>query len=330
MRRITKVVLAIPALVAMLAVGVLAVLFLRFPAVGPPPEVDVAGTPEQVARGRYLAHHVTVCVDCHSQRDWSRFSAPVDPRTLGGGGQGPTRAEGFPGEVPVPNITPAGLAEWSDGEVMRAMTSGVARDGRPLFPMMPYPVYAHLSRPDAEAIVAYLRTLPPVPGEAGERELDFPLNLIVRTMPREAALRESTPAPGDPAYGAYLVTVAGCRFCHTRQDAGNEVPGMAFAGGHEFPLPSGVVVSANITPDPVTGIGGWSREAFVARFRAFAQGAPAVGPDDPNTAMPWTQYAGMTDEDLGAIYDHLRTVAPVRNAVEKWPARAAGGDVAAR
>ena len=105
---------------------------------------------------------------------------------------------------------------------------------------------------------------------------------------------------------------------------------MAFAGGHEFPLESGKVVSPNITPDPLTGIGGWPREAFVARFRGYADGAPAVSPGDPNTPMPWTLYAGMTEEDLGAIYDYLRTVAPVRNAVEKWPGEGAGVPVAAR
>ena len=321
MRKIAKVLLSLALFLLVVGAAALAVLFLRFPRVEPAPELAVAGTPEQVARGRYLANHVTVCVDCHSPRDWSRFSAPPAPDRLGQGGEGLGRKQGFPGEIHAPNITPAALADWSDGEVVRAITSGVGRDGQPLFPFMPYPMYAALSREDAEAIVAYLRTLPAAPAATPPRELDFPLNLVVRTMPKPATLRERSPRPGDAEYGEYLTTIAGCRFCHSPQ--GEPDGPLAFAGGHEFPLPSGTVVSPNLTPHELTGIGGWTREAFIDRFRGFADGAAPTGPKDPNTVMPWTMYAGMTDEDLGAIYDHLRTVPPVDREIEKWPAVAA-------
>src|SRR5690606_35010597 len=140
----------------------------------------------------------------------------------------------------------------------------------------------------------------------------------------------TTPRPGEAAYGEYLAEVAGCRFCHTQQENGKEVPGVAFAGGLELAFEAGVVVSANITPDPLTGIGGWTREAFVARFKAFADEVPAVADGDPNTVMPWSLYAGMTEEDLGAIYDYLRTVPPVELAVEKWPAMRSDAQAAAR
>jgi hypothetical protein len=89
---------------------------------------------------------------------------------------------------------------------------------------------------------------------------------------------------------------------------------MDFAGGHDF----GHVRSANITPDLLTGIGNWSKSDFIGRFHGFAGGAPSIRPGDDNTVMPWTMFAGMTDEDLGAIYDYLRTVKPVRHAVDKW------------
>jgi hypothetical protein len=321
MRRIAKIVLSLAVLLLVLVAGALAVLFLRFPAVGPAPELQVAGTPEQVERGRYLAHHVTVCVDCHSTRDWSRFSAPPIADAVGHGGEGLSRQQGFPGEIHPPNITPAALGSWTDGEVMRAMVSGLRRDGEPMFAFMPYQGYAALSQEDAESLIAYLRTLPAAATEPRPRELDFPLNLIVRTMPKQATLRERTPRPGDADYGEYLTLIAGCRFCHSPE---GEPDGAAFAGGHEFPLASGMVVSPNLTPHELTGIGGWTREAFIARFRAFATEAPPIGPQDPNTVMPWTMYAGMTDEDLGAIYDYLRTVPAVDKAVEKWPAATAG------
>jgi ribosomal protein S18 acetylase RimI-like enzyme/mono/diheme cytochrome c family protein len=199
--------------------------------------------------------------------------------------------------------------------VLRAFTAGVNRDGKPLFPLMPYPVYASLSRPDAEALIAYLRTLPARDNAVPPSSLDFPLNLIVRTMPSDATLRTATPEPGTPEHGRYLATIAGCEACHTQENRGKPLPGMAFAGGRSF----GTVVSANISPDPLTGIGNWSKGDFLARFRGFATPPPPVGPEDNNTVMPWTMYAGMSDGDLGAIYDYLRTVKPVRNPVEKWP-----------
>ena len=319
MRRILKVLVILVVLVLLAAGAALGFLFVRFPKAEPPAALEVAGSPEQVARGDYLANHVTVCLDCHSGHDKTRFANPVVDGTQGQGGETFGHADGFPGEIHIPNITPAALAEWSDGEVLRAMTSGISRDGHPLFPLMPYPVYAQLSQGDAEALVAYLRTLPPRGTVAPPSTLDFPLSLIVRTMPSPATLRPDTPQPGTPEYGRYMATIAGCQFCHTPEEQGKSLPGMDFAGGHDF----GTVRSANITPDELTGIGGWTKEAFISRFRTYAAGTGAVAEGDNNTVMPWTLFVGMKDEDLGAIYDYLRTVKPVRHAVEKWPPRTA-------
>jgi hypothetical protein len=102
---------------------------------------------------------------------------------------------------------------------------------------------------------------------------------------------------------------------------GTPLPGKEFAGGFEFPLPGGGVVrSANITPDADTGIGTWTEQQFIDKFKAF-QGAPvrSLTPAEQreNTVMPWIGYAGMTEEDLGAIYTYLRTVKPVVNRVQK-------------
>jgi hypothetical protein len=96
---------------------------------------------------------------------------------------------------------------------------------------------------------------------------------------------------------------------------------MAFAGGFQFPLPGGTVVqSANITPDVETGIGHWQRQFFIGRFKQFAQeGATQITlQNGQNTVMPWTMYAGMTEEDLGAVYVYLKTVTPIRHAVNRF------------
>jgi hypothetical protein len=97
---------------------------------------------------------------------------------------------------------------------------------------------------------------------------------------------------------------------------------MNMAGGQTFNFPGGVVRSLNITPDNETGIGTWTKEDFIARFRFYsgeeAHNVPVNIEKDFNTPMPWLMYAGMTDEDLGALYDYLRTVTPVKNRVERF------------
>jgi hypothetical protein len=122
-----------------------------------------------------------------------------------------------------------------------------------------------------------------------------------------------------------MVRAAGCAECHTPiDDRGQRLPGMDFAGGMQFGHPElGYRVrSANVTPDADTGIGQWTEAQFIAKFKAFETPDPRVLSDDEqrqNTAMPWTQYAGMTREDLGAIYAYLRSVKPVTHRVDKWP-----------
>ena len=71
--------------------------------------------------------------------------------------------------------------------------------------------------------------------------------------------------------------------------------------------------SENLTPHLSNRIGAWSRENFIGIFRSFAppEGSRIPG-DRINTVMPWSRYAGMTDEDLGAIYEYLRTVEPIQ------------------
>lgn len=309
------------ALLALPAVGA-GVVFAVFPKVPAPSPVKVEATPELLARGSYLAHNVSICMDCHSARDWSRFSAPVVEDSLGKGGEPFGHAIGLPGEFYGANITPAAVGAWSDGELISAFTGGVTPAGKALFPIMPWPAFAQLCERDVHAITAFVRSLAPIDNVVPERSVDFPVNLIVRTMPTPAAPPKECPRPEDGvAYGRYLTTVASCADCHTQKAQGKDVPGMAFAGGNEFPLPTGGVVrSANITPDVETGIGGWTQEAFIARFRAHADPSKAVpvAPGSFNTVMPWTMYGGMSEEDLGAIYDYLRTLAPVKNTMQRF------------
>lgn len=101
--------------------------------------------------------------------------------------------------------------------------------------------------------------------------------------------------------------------------------GEPFAGGNGYPNADGSIArSANLTPHE-TGIGNWTREQFITRFKMYANTSYVpheVQPGQFQTFMPWTMYAGMEEEDLGAIYEYLRTIQPVDNKVELFtPAR---------
>jgi hypothetical protein len=96
---------------------------------------------------------------------------------------------------------------------------------------------------------------------------------------------------------------------------------MDFAGGDPFPLPDGsIVTSANITPDKETGIGNWTKEQFFKRFRMYSDpsNCHTVGKGEFNSVMPWSDYAGMTDEDLNAVYTYLTSLKPVTHKIEKF------------
>jgi mono/diheme cytochrome c family protein len=287
----------------------------------PVADVTLPTSAEEIERGRYLANHVAVCMDCHSQRNWDYFAGPIVPGTLGGGGEVFDRDTGLPGRLISKNLTPYALGGWSDGEIHRAITGGLQKDGDALFPLMPYDGYRNMDQRDVLAIIAYLRTLAPIDNDVPDHELDFPLNLIVNSIPVAAEPRPVN--RNDPMeYGGYLARVAGCIWCHTPINATQQsVPEQLLAGGHEFYLQGRVVRAVNISSSPATGIGGWTQEQFIARFRRYQGEAGRTIPLDStgnNSLMPWTMYADMTDADLAAIYAYLMASAPQSNRVMAW------------
>lgn len=303
--------------------GFLTYFNFKYPEVDPPKNIKVESTPERIARGEYLAKHVAVCIDCHSTRDWSRFSGPMVPGTDGKGGEVFSEELGFPGNIYSKNITPASIGNWTDGELIRSITCGVNKDGKALFPLMPYQNYNQLSEEDLYSIVAYIRTLKPIENDVPETELNFPLNIIVKTIPfKSYEPKRSIDTTDALNYGKYLFTLASCSDCHTQSEKGNPQPGMYCAGGMEFNLPGGVLRSSNLTPDIETGIGSWSLDRFIDRFKVYGNPETIlqVTPTDFNTIMPMSFYAGMTENDLSAIYTYLQSLRPVKNKVERFTA----------
>ena len=331
MKKLIRILLAL-LLVLLVVAGVgLGYLFIAYPVSQPPSAIKIDPTPERLARGEYLAQHVSGCIDCHSERDTTRFALPVKPGTYGKGGDLFDEENNLPGKIYAKNITPAGIGSWTDGEVLRAMTAGISRDGTPLFPIMPYPHFGTMAEDDVHAIISYIRSLKAIENTIPARTLNFPMNLITRIIPGPASFKPR-PSPGDKvAYGGYLVNAAGCGDCHTPiDDRGQPLPGRDFSGGQVFRNPATHfrAVTANITPDADTGIGSWTEQQFVDKFKGFETSSDAVLNDAEqrqNTMMPWTQFAGMTREDLAAIYAYLRTLKPVTNRVGKFPDAQPGG-----
>jgi len=322
---IRKILLIIGGLLLLATAGVV-IVFLNLPRVAASSSIRIVVTPEIIERGRYLTINVLQCVDCHSVRDWTRYGGPpVEP--IGAGRPCLDRVtpaagvnvgqEVFPGRLCIRNITSdmdTGIGKWTDGELIRAIREGVGRDGSGLFPIMPYFIYRDLSDEDVQAVVAFLRTLPPVrSSQPPSRELDFPLTLMVRLWPRPVEGKViALDRKRDPlAYGRYLSRIARCEFCHSPREPRSLKPfeGRLYSGGMPFFLGNDrVMYPMNLTPH-ATGIGEWSREEFKSRFRLHGT-ARKVSPAE-NTLMNWNAFAGMTDADLELLYDFFKSLPPV-------------------
>jgi mono/diheme cytochrome c family protein len=264
-------------------------------------------TAARLERGKYLANGLG-CLGCHSDYDETQHEPPL--RSKPGAGRVFIDRGDF--RIVARNITPdreSGIGAWSDEEIARAIREGVRQDGTALFPIMPYPRYRTMSDEDVQSIVVFLHTLEPVRTAHPARLLPFPLSRIVNTMPQPLAKGVAAPAMADMKQrGAYMTEIAACADCHTPTDGhGQPLPGMGFAGGMSF---DGKTASANITPD-VSGIRYYDEALFLAALRTGYVKARELRP-----SMPYWVYRNLSDDDLKAIFSHLRTLPPVRHRVD--------------
>jgi mono/diheme cytochrome c family protein len=119
---------------------------------------------DAVAYGAYLAGPLGHCIECHTLLVEGQ---PDFAHRLGAGGN---RFHGPWGVSVSRNITPdpaTGIGNLTDDQIKRAITQGIGADGSPLRPPMGFPYYTNLRTADLDALVAYLRSLPPLPAELG-------------------------------------------------------------------------------------------------------------------------------------------------------------------
>lgn len=273
-----------------------------------------------IDRGKYLAWHVMGCMDCHSIRDYKKFSAPVIAGTEGAGGDRFGPEFGLPGNIYAKNITPAALKSWTDEEIIRAVTRGISKNGDTLFPIMPYLSYASMSAEDLRDIISYIRTLKPIETQIPQRQLFIPLQAAIPpSLPSPDISKNVKPAKSNMVkYGEYLFKMASCTDCHTPRVNGQPDMARFCGGGSSFKTETFTVRAANITPDS-SGIGLWTEKMFLQKFKGNSTEEHVNrDPGKFNSIMPWSLFGGMKDDDLRAIYAYLRTVKPVKGRIYPW------------
>jgi mono/diheme cytochrome c family protein len=255
-----------------------------------------------VERGAYLVNGIAGCGNCHSPK--GPDGLPTGPELIGGPAILDPGFEAYP-----PNLTSApktGLGRWTPDDIVAALREGRTPEGIILRPPMPIAFYRNMLDSDAQAIAAYLKSVPAVENQVPEARYKVPpptgYGPPVASVP--AVRRED-----KVAYGAYLGQLGHCVLCHTpigangQRDYANHLG----AGGLELNSAGGSVISANITPDKATGIGGWTdREIKTALTTGIRpNGAQLAAP------MPWYYFKNMTDADVDAIIAWLRSLKPI-------------------
>jgi len=271
-----------------------------------------------VERGRYLVTTILACGNCHTPKDTQ--GRPVANMELAGGGLS-FDTPAF--TATAANITPdrdTGIGGWSDDDIKRALVEGVRPDharlpGTPLAAVMPANFYKALTPRDLDAVVAYLRSVPPRRNEIALPDYKMP---VMRQPYPGAEQPYSEASLADPVTrGRYLATIGHCMECHSAfvKGAPDYVTGLGKGGRMFLPtmvrgLPASWDGSAakNITSDREAGIGAWN-DAEIER--AITKGISRDGRIlKPPMAVTW--YAGMTAADLSALVAWLRTVPPLK------------------
>lgn len=262
--------------------------------------VCLAETP--VERGEYLVRGIAGCGNCHTPLG---PDGPVMDMELTG--RLVDQNEAF--TAIAANLTPAGpTADWSDAELKRAIREGIRPDGTIIGPPMPFTMYRGLSDTDLDAIVAFLRTLPPIENDPGTSTYNIPLPPAWGPPVKTVA---DVPAGVTVEYGAYLAgPVAHCMECHTPM--GPQGPMIATdlgRGGFQFPGPWGVSTAPNLTSH-ADGLAGYSDEEIATMI------THAKRPDGSNMLppMPYGYLAAMSEDDLAAILLYLRSLPALPDA----------------
>ncbi|MFN8474745.1 MAG: cytochrome c [Anaerolineae bacterium] len=265
--------------------GAIALVKLNTAQPNPVSAIKASASPQDLAR---MQRYAVLCGDCHS----SNHTAVLDGGTE-------SVVPDFLATIYAPNLTPGGdLKNWSDGEIVRAIREGVDRDGKPLI-VMPSESFRNMSDADVAALVAYLRSQPPVNHETSPKAIAALGLLLAGAGQVETSVQPpiTQPIAGAPQgvtleYGKYMTDILGCRDCH-----GADLAGGAPGGNGPPPGPNLTVLVPK-----------WSEADFLKTIRT---GTDPTGHQLDPDAMPWQSFnKALTDDELRALYMYLHSLPP--------------------
>jgi mono/diheme cytochrome c family protein len=262
----------------------------------------VTSGPADIQRGEYLAR-AGDCVACHTTRGGQPFAGGLEMATPFG-------------KLYTPNITPdrdTGIGKWSGEDFWQALHFGRMPNGSPYYPAFPYPNYTRVTRADADAIFAYLKSIKPVRQKNRPHEMGFPYNQRAllngwRTLYFEPGVYENAASQSaEWNRGAYLVQGLGhCDACHTgRNILGATRKGAAFAGGV---MPVQEWYAPSLTSNRESGLGQWEIEEIVAFLHTGVSRRGAVYGPMAQVVYDSLQY--MTEADVRAMAVYLKSLLP--------------------
>lgn len=233
--------------------------------------------------GQHIVMVRNGCAECHGQ-DLSGGRVIDDPAM---------------GKVYAPNLTPAALKDWSDGEIARAIRHGVGKRNQALL-IMPSEDYIHLSETDLANVVAYLRSLAPVAKPREETHLGPVASALLATskapllaaehLDHSQPFEKAVPEGLTPAFGEYLAKTT-CMGCHTPSLKGGKIA----AGPPDWPPAADLTQAA---------LGSWKEADFIKAMRSGInpQGKQIQAP------MPIKMTAQFSETELKALWLYLQTV----------------------
>lgn len=276
--------------------------------------VTLAAEPAQLARGKYIFGATGGC-GCHTE--------PKGVANAGG-----RKYEGPFGTVYSTNITPdakTGIGGWTDEQIITAIRLGRRPNGERILPVHPFTSFNGMAEDDLHALVAFLRSVPPVNRPNTPKKISIPMfeSVFLPAWLMTFASKE-TPPPAAPASGVargeYLVRAVGhCSECHTPRSAMTMAVdnGRFLAGNPKKTGPEGQA-TANITPDKGTGIGDWTEDQIVTYLGTGNRpdGDVAGGLMGEVIQGTLAGYKDMTKADLQAIARYLKSIPAVKNKIE--------------
>ena len=294
MKRLPLIVLAL-VIIAAVAIGL---SWPRAQMVAASSPAAYAGTPENIARGAYLAT-AGDCIACHTTRGGADYA----------GG----RALDTPfGRLIAPNITSdrdSGIGAWTADQFWNALHNGVGRDGRLLYPAFPYTNYTKITRDDADALFAFMQSIPPQQTRRQPHELRFPYNQQIAL----AAWRVLYFKPGvysaangqnaDWNRGAYLVEGLGhCAACHAGRNS---------LGAADDKLSGGLIqtlgwYAPSLTSDAEAGLGSWEVPHIAQLLKSGI--SPRATVFGPMAEVVQRSLQHLSDQDVNAMAVYLKSL----------------------